>query len=95
MQFTPIDISIEEIAGKVAKISGVKNIHHVHVWKLDDHEMMFEAHLDLREDFAISRFELILEQVDLVLHHYDIHHYNIQPEWERADEKSLINNRDH
>ena len=95
MQFTPVQISIEEIAGKIMGIQGVRNIHHVHVWKLDDHEMMFEAHLDLKEDFTISHFELILEQVDSVLHHFDIHHYNIQPEWERADEKSLINNLDH
>ena len=95
MQFTPVQISIEEIAAKISELQGVKNIHHVHVWTLDDHEMMFEAHLDLEEDFSISRFEKILEKVDDILHHYDIHHYNIQPEWERSDEKSLINNLDH
>ena len=95
MQFTPSQISIEAIADEIAKIEGVKNIHHVHVWKLDDHEMMFEAHLDLKEDFTISQFELILEKVDATLDNFSIHHFNIQPEWERADEKSLINNLDH
>ena len=95
MQFTPIQINIEEIAIQVTRIEGVKNIHHVHVWKLDDHEMMFEAHMDLMENFSISEFELILEKVDSVLDDFNIHHFNIQPEWERADEKSLINNKDH
>ena len=95
MQFTPTQISIEEIAVEISKIDGVKNIHHVHVWKLDDHEMMFEAHLDLSEDFHISYFELILEQVGQTLHRFGIHHYNIQPEWVRDDEKTLINNLDH
>ena len=95
MQFTPSDINIEEIAREITKIDGVKNIHHVHVWRLDDHEMMLEAHLDLDEDFRISRFELILDKVDLLLDRYQIHHFNIQPEWERSDEKSLINNLDH
>lgn len=95
MQFTPSQINIEEIAGEIIKIQGVKNVHHVHVWNLDDQEMMFEAHLDLEEDFNISQFEIILEQIDKVLDLFDIHHFNIQPEWERDDEKSLINNLDH
>ncbi len=95
MQFTPLHINIEDIAAKIASLEGVKNIHHVHVWKLDDHEMMFEAHMDLKEDFTISSFEQILEKVDDVLDEFNIHHFNIQPEWERADEKSLINNLDH
>lgn len=95
MQFTPLHINIEEIAVEIAKIEGVKNIHHVHVWKLDDHEMMLEAHLDLEKDFKISHFEVILEEVDLILDRYEIHHFNIQPEWKRSDEKSLINNHDH
>ncbi|MEI6679974.1 MAG: cation diffusion facilitator family transporter [Mariniphaga sp.] len=95
MQFTPSQINIEEIAVEIGKIQGVKNIHHVHVWNLDDQDMMFEAHLDLEEDFNISRFEIILEQIDAVLDLFDIHHFNIQPEWGRDDEKSLINNLDH
>ncbi len=95
MQFTPSQINIEEIAVEVAKIEGVKNIHHVHVWKLDDREMMFEAHLDLEADMLISSFEFILQKVGATLHQYDIHHYNIQPEWVRDDEKALINNQDH
>ena len=95
MQFTPSQINIEEIALEVSKIEGVKNIHHVHVWKLDDQEMMFEAHLDLEQDFNISQFEQILEKVSVSLQSYDIHHFNIQPEWVRDDEKALINNLDH
>ena len=95
MQFTPTQISIEEIAAEITLIEGVKNIHHVHAWKLDDHEMMFEAHLDLDEDFTISQFELILEKVEATLYGYDIHHFNIQPEWIRDDEKALINRLDH
>ena len=95
MQFTPSQIKIEQIAVEITNIEGVKNIHHVHVWKLDDDEMMFEAHLDLEQNFTISYFEIILEKIDVILDQYEIHHFNIQPEWEREDEKSLINNLDH
>ena len=95
MQFTPAQISIETIATEITQIEGVKNIHHVHAWKLDDREMMFEAHLDLDQDYPISRFELILEKVSSILEKFDIHHFNIQPEWNRDDEKGLINKLDH
>jgi len=91
MQFTPSHINIEEIALKISSLQGVKNMHHVHVWQLDDHEMMLEAHIDLDEDYSISRFEDILEQVDKLLEPYGIHHFNIQPELFRSDQKELIN----
>ena len=95
MQFTPAQISIEDIANEITLIQGVKNIHHVHAWKLDDHEMMFEGHLDLEADYTISQFEIILEEVGTILQRSDIHHFNIQPEWVRDDEKALINRLDH
>jgi cobalt-zinc-cadmium efflux system protein len=95
MQFTPSQINIEDVAAEITLIPGVKNIHHVHAWKLDDHEMMFEAHLDLDADYLISDFETILEKVSVILQRLDIHHFNIQPEWVREDEKSLINKMDH
>jgi cobalt-zinc-cadmium efflux system protein len=91
MQFTPSQINIEEIAQKVTLLDGVKNIHHVHVWQLDDHEMMLEAHIDLDADYTISQFEDILERVAKILEIYSIHHFNIQPELNRPDQKELIN----
>jgi cobalt-zinc-cadmium efflux system protein len=91
MQFTPRNINIEEIAGKITSLEGVKNVHHVHVWQLDDKEMMLEAHMDLDSDFTISRFEDILDKAEKILHEFDIHHFNIQPEIYREDRKELIN----
>jgi cobalt-zinc-cadmium efflux system protein len=91
MQFTPSHIDIEKIAESITGIDGIKNIHHVHVWQLDENEMMFEAHIDLEGDYTISRFEEILEKVEKVLESFRIHHFNIQPELYRDDLKQLIN----
>jgi cobalt-zinc-cadmium efflux system protein len=91
MQFTPSHISIREIAEKTAQLPGVKNMHHVHVWQLSDHELILEAHIDLDEDYPISGFEVILEQVTEILEPFGITHINIQPELHRNDQKGLIN----
>lgn len=90
MQFTPHKIDIEEIAANIQLIEGVKNLHHVHVWQLDENQLMLEAHLDLDKDYTISHFEYILEKVEKVLGSYGIHHFNIQPELFRNDQKELI-----
>lgn len=90
MQFTPSHIDIEDIAAKITSIKGIRNIHHVHVWQLDQNAVLLEAHVDLEEDFPVSRFELILDHVEEVLKGFGIHHFNIQPELHRADTKELI-----
>lgn len=91
MQFTPSKIDIEEIAVKITSITGVKNIHHVHVWQLDENDLMLEAHIDMDVDCTISNFEEILYKIEDVLEEYHIHHFNIQPEYHRDDLKELIN----
>jgi cobalt-zinc-cadmium efflux system protein len=90
MQFTPANINIEEIAKAITSISGVRNIHHVHVWQLDENEILLEAHIDMEEDCKVSHFETILDKVGETLGMYGIRHYNIQPECNRDDMKELI-----
>jgi len=91
MQFTPSTIDIEKIATKLQSISGVKNLHHIHVWQLDEHEIIFEAHVDVEDDILISSFEKILYDAGEILSKFQIHHFNLQPELNMKDDKDLIN----
>jgi len=90
MQFTPEEIDIKKIAAEIEKIQGVKNIHHLHVWQINEHEMMFEAHIDISEDMNVSSFERILYRIKAVLKKYDINHSTIQPEFMVDDKKQII-----
>jgi len=91
MQFTPSTIDIEKIATKLQSISGVKNLHQIHVWQLDEHEIIFEAHVDVEDDILISSFEKILYDAGEILSKFQIHHFNLQPELNMKDDKDLIN----
>jgi len=90
MQFSPENININEITKQVESLEGVKNLHHVHIWQIDEHEIMFEAHLDVTNNITISDFEKILEQVKILLAKQGINHVTIQPEYSVTDNKQLI-----
>jgi cobalt-zinc-cadmium efflux system protein len=90
MQFTPEEIDVSNVVSKISEIRGVKNLHHVHVWQINEHDLMFEAHVDLVEDITVSNFEGILEQIKLTLRQQGINHSTIQPEFSVDDRKQVI-----
>jgi len=90
MQFTPEGIDINKIAIEIEMIQGVKNIHHVHVWQINEHNLMFEAHIDMSEDIKVSSFESILNEIESVLKKNGITHSTIQPEFSADDKKKII-----
>ncbi len=90
MQFTPEEVDIKKIACEIENISGVKNIHHVHVWQINDRELMFEAHVDMSEDIKVSAFEEVLIEIRAILRENGITHSTIQPEYSVDDRKQII-----
>ena len=90
MQFTPKNIDLDSISKEISSMPGIANIHHVHVWQLDDHKIIFEAHIDLDNDISVSQFEIKLAEIKQVLNNRGIDHINIQPEFSLKDNKDLI-----
>jgi cobalt-zinc-cadmium efflux system protein len=90
MQFTPEEVDVQKIAKGIENITGVKNIHHVHVWQLNEHSLMFEAHIDMAEDIKVSDFEAILKEIKQLLKQHGINHSTIQPEFSVDDNKQII-----
>lgn len=91
MLFTPKSIAVQEIVSSICEIKGIKNVHHVHVWQLNEEEIHLEAHVDFKEDIKLSEFDVILESIEeLVYHRHGINHVNIQPEFGKCDTKKII-----
>jgi len=69
----------------------VKNTHHIHIWKLDDNHIHFEAHLDFNEDVPLSVSNAVIERLEKKLHDaFDIEHTTFQCEYARDDNKEVI-----
>lgn len=91
MLFAPDDLVMHDIEKAILKIEGIKNIHHVHIWQLNDHETHLEAHIEFENDIALSEFDVKCEQIEHLLHNrFDIVHTNLQPEFRRDDAKEFI-----
>lgn len=91
MLFTPETTSVKAIVEDIQKIDRIKNVHHVHIWQLNEQEIHLEAHVDFTEDITLSQFDDILHKIeDLALDKYDINHINIQPEFGKCDAKDVI-----
>lgn len=91
MLFTPDHINIRDVVRAVHRVPKVNRLHHVHIWGLNDDELHLEAHLDLKENIDIKEFDVILHQIENILHQqFSINHVNIQPEFNKKDPKEII-----
>ena len=91
MLFTPDDIQLDKLRESISEAPEIKNVHHMHIWQLNEKETHLEAHIDFHEDITLSRFDTILDTVEKKLYHeYGINHVNIQPEYKKDDAKDVI-----
>ncbi|WP_452225426.1 cation diffusion facilitator family transporter [Lacinutrix chionoecetis] len=91
MLFTPDTIPVDEIVKEINKFEEINNVHHIHVWQLNEDEIHFEAHVDFEKNITITEFDVILTQIEeLLLNKFEINHVNIQPEFDKDDVKDVI-----
>ena len=91
MLFTPKAIQVKNIVKEITMIRPIKNVHHVHIWQLNEDEIHLEAHVDFNKDIKLSEFDVILEKIEKeMLNNYGINHVNIQPEFGKCDSKQII-----
>ena len=92
MQFAPHDIDVQEVISRILQTQkSVSNVHHVHLWQLDDHHIHLEAHLDFYEDIALSECCLIIDSLEELLQQdFGITHITFQCEYNRCSTKEAI-----
>lgn len=91
LQFVPKGINIPALVKAVEELPEIKNIHHVHVWQLDEHTIHLEAHVDLKKDIPVSDTHAIqLKITELLKSNFAIGHITLQFEHGLDEPKSLI-----
>jgi cobalt-zinc-cadmium efflux system protein len=90
MQSTPAGIDLELIRKDLEHIPEISNIHHVHLWNLDDQSIHFEGHVDLSENSRISDTDSIYLKIEKILKEkYHISHLTIQFEYQKCNDHDM------
>jgi cobalt-zinc-cadmium efflux system protein len=94
MQSTPQGLDLAEVKSAIEAMPEIDNVHHVHAWKLNDQDIHFECHIDMKSDIRISETEKIKIRIqDILLNKFNINHVTIQYEYNCCEDKNMIHSR--
>ncbi|MDF1671240.1 MAG: cation diffusion facilitator family transporter [Roseovarius sp.] len=75
---SPPNIDGKEVVEAVRAIDGVENLHHVHLWQMQEHQAALDCHVVL-EDERLGDIELIKSQIKAVIAEaFDIQHSTLE-----------------
>lgn len=80
MQATPASVDSESIKKRLVGQHGIKDIHHIHLWQLDEHRIFFEGHI-LLEDFSLENYQNVrLVVKEILTKEFKISHITLEIE---------------
>jgi cobalt-zinc-cadmium efflux system protein len=91
LQATPDNLDLTKVKTSIESFNEIENVHHIHAWKLNDSQIHFECHADLKENYRVNETENILHKIKTKLKtDFNIAHTTIQFEYNSCNDKSVI-----
>lgn len=87
MDAVPSNIKIENIRQAALKLSGVKDIHHIHVWAMSTAENALTAHLVISDTISHEETSSLKNEFKHELQHLGIQHVTLETEVDACAEK--------
>ena len=73
----------------------VVGLHHLHVWRIDEHLIAFDAHINVKATETIPQLEDLYQRItDLLTKQYGIEHVTLQAECQTGLDETLIHHQD-
>ena len=79
MEAVPSEVDLNTLRNELLNIDGIKNIHELHIWKNDNEEISFTAHI-LLDNYEKHNNYRIINEIKEKLTVYDIFHMTVQIE---------------
>jgi len=80
----PAGIEIRKVRDTIARMAGVKDFHHIHVWAISTTENALTAHLVVDSDCTMEFVEQLKHKIKHELLHLNIQHATLEVEMEDA-----------
>jgi cobalt-zinc-cadmium efflux system protein len=78
MEGAPADVDSDALVAQLETIGGVIEVHHLHIWELDEHHRALEAHVVV-DDEHLARWAEIKQEIKLRLaEEFHIHHSTLE-----------------
>lgn len=74
MNAAPDNVDIEQVKNALLSIKNIKNVHHLHLWCISEHNIAIECHIESDDN------NIILEATQLLKDKFGITHCNFQVE---------------
>ncbi|MBL8103847.1 MAG: cation transporter [Anaerolineales bacterium] len=82
LESTPDNIDMQEMVKKLHTVDGVRGVHDLHVWSINENLRMLSAHV-VTDDISIRECSSIQQDInELLVHGYNIQHATLQIECE-------------
>jgi cobalt-zinc-cadmium efflux system protein len=95
LEASPRDVDVLALIKALKQISGVKDVHDIHVWSISPELRSMNGHI-LIEDISTSQAAVIRSEVERVLREqFHIEHTTLQMECYRCDSTDLFCNLNH
>lgn len=89
MQGVPQDIDVTEVTDSLQKVDGVRDVHHVHIWHIDEHRLSLEAHVVI-DQVDMNQMENIKNAIKAQLStQFEIGHSTLEFEFPGQDDAPL------
>lgn len=91
MLFAPTELDLGLIKKEVLVFPEIQNVHHIHLWALNDNQTHLEAHLSFSENLSLADASKVCAAVETKLKkQFPIHHITLQSEYEPDCTEELI-----
>ncbi|GLI74034.1 hypothetical protein PoHVEF18_002268 [Penicillium ochrochloron] len=79
LESVPSGINLDDIRHDLELIPGVRSIHELHVWRLNQEKALASVHVAIVNE-TVSEFVKIAKTMNACFHSYGIHSATVQPE---------------
>lgn len=74
MNAAPDNIDIEEVKKSIMKIKDIRDVHHIHLWSISEHNIALECHVES------CNADVVVTITEVLKNKFGINHCNIQVE---------------
>jgi len=82
MDGVPHNIDFAEVTEEIAKVEGVKSVHHLHIWALSTTQTALTAHIVLKKEISLGDIPKVKDEIRHEASHFGINHCTLETECE-------------